>query len=145
MKAEYWMNDGSMVGTAEVLCVKPWDGEFFGPFVCLCEASGRPGYWQGFDRHCRGVGQLVAPQTLVIHNLSVDNLEPRQRALIYRKFAVVKYKRGRIVSAWQAGKTRDYVDEFFGKRQRVYVPHFSTALARYRSPMRCDAPLGWEI
>lgn len=145
MKAQYYFNGNGGWSTAEVLFVRPWEGEFAGPLVQMRETPNWPGYWHGFAYCDWGIGQLVAPRTLVIHKLHAWDFDKYQTAVIFRKFALIKCRRGSIASAQQIGKKRESTCEFFGKRQRVYIPHFSTPLAAYRSPIRQDAPLGWEI
>lgn len=145
MKAQYYFNDCGDLDTAEVLFVRPRDGVFAGPLVKIRRTPNAPDHWRGFESFDWGIGQLVAPRTLVIHRLSHWNFDGCPREIAYRKFAVIRYKNGRVIRARLEGKRRGNVCEFFGKRQRVYIPHFSTPLATYRSPIRQDAPLGWEI
>lgn len=144
MKAQYYFNECGGWATAEVLSVSPRDGEFAGPLVLTRESSSI-GYWRGFNTFDRGIGQLVAPRTLVIHKLFPWDFDGHPGSISYLKFATIKYKRGRLISARQGGKKRKSTCEFFGMRQRVYIPHFSTPLTAYRSPIRHDAPLGWDI
>lgn len=146
MKAFYFADNSGTLRTAEVLFVTPKDGKFYGPLVELCNTSDAPGYWQGFDYYNLGAGQLVAPDTLVIHKISKYNFRGSLRTMPHRRFVGIEYKSGYRILAEPYGKKKDSALDFFKKSVRSYIPRIKSPLIRYRSPVfDSTAPLGWEI